>query len=97
MKLKTILRILTTPSCWYRNHKVDLVWDMKLNQLLDKYDFTDITEHTVTLGSTRVWIKNHPYASFTLYHPSAGVVKILPKRETVFRAYDKLVRQMANV
>lgn len=97
MKIKTIIRILATPSCWIRNHKVDLVWDMKLNQLLDKYDFTDITEHTVTLGSTRVWIKNHPYASFSPYSPAAGTVSVLPTRETAFRAHDKLVHQMVNV
>ena len=97
MKLKTILRILTTPSCWIRNHKTDLIWDMKLNQLLDKYDFADIEEHTARLGDQKVWIKNHPFASFSPYNRPYGPLHVLPKRETVFRAHDKLVRQMVNV
>ena len=94
MKLKTLIRILTTPSCWIRKYKTDLIWDMKLNQLLDKHDFADIGEYTAKLGNTLIWHSNHPYASFSPYRPVVGTVSILPTRTTVFRAYDKLVRQL---
>lgn len=97
MKLKTLIRILTTPSCWQRNYKTDLIWDMKLNQLLDQHEFTEIGEYTARLGPIVVWIENYPYASFSPYSPAAGTVSVLPTRETAFRAHDKLVHQMVNV
>ena len=90
MKLKTILRILTTPSCWQRNHRTDHNWDRTLNALLDQHEFTNIDRHTARLGGKLIWIANHPYDSFTPYSHEAGSPPILPSRETAFRAYDKL-------
>lgn len=73
------------PDYWLQNHTYSKAWDRKLNELLDKYDFTNIGSYTAMLGDTAIWISNHPYASFTPYGRD-----VRPRRKTILRAWRKL-------
>lgn len=94
MKLSMLFRILTTPSCWIRNYAYSHAWDIELNALLDKHQFIPVTPCVAELGPYKIWIENHPYASFQQYLPNA--IKMLPSRATVFRAMDKLEEDYAQ-
>lgn len=85
--MKNILRILTTPFCWLRNHRTNKMWDNKLNELLDNYEFEIVNNYTASLGGRELWYRNSPYACFTA--PWMGY-DVMPTRKTVFRALDKL-------
>ena len=56
-------------------------------QLKDGITFTDLTEYTVKMNGIKVWIANHPFASFRTYdnpkliemHPSRYTKRLLKK------------------
>jgi len=93
--MKNIIRnieILLRPSYWSQNYKFSKEVDKSLNYLLDKYEFTNIDECTARLGSTKIWIANHPYASFRI--DEFPIKNLRPSRKTILRAYKKLNRKM---
>lgn len=78
------LRVLFTPGCWFQQDRYSALWDKKLNELMGKYQFTDIGKYKATLGPANdIWIANHPYASFTYRRRR-------PRRITILRAMDKV-------
>jgi hypothetical protein len=85
--MKNLLRILSTPSCWIRNHSTDKTWDLILRQAMAKHKFEPVTQYTAKLGDLIVWVRNHPYCSF---HPEG--MEVLPRRSTVFEAQAKYLR-----
>lgn len=89
MKIKTLFRILLTPSCWMRNRKTDKAISAFINNALDNgYAIVIIDRFTVMLNGLELWVRNYPYAfgdECTPNHYSG-----LPDRETVFRLYDEL-------
>ncbi len=87
--LAGLTRVLCTPTCWLQNSTYSAEWDRKLNQLMKGHRFKTLDAHRARLGPVVVWIANHPYASFT---PENRHVEIRPRRITILRAYDKLVR-----
>lgn len=43
-------------------------WDDALNKLIDDgVPFVNIDDYYADIGTNRVWISNHPYASFTIF------------------------------
>lgn len=85
MNVKMLLRILTTPTCWIRNHDYSAEWDRRLNCALDKGAIiSDVGTHTVKINGDQIWISNHPYASAV---PYLGL-QVMPSRATVFRLMD---------
>jgi len=85
--------IIFHPSYWLMNDKYSKGWDKELNSLLRCYTFKNITSYSAYLGSTKIWIENHPYASFTKYklgqyHPDESNVR--PSRRTLKKAYEAL-------
>jgi hypothetical protein len=68
-------------------------WDTILNELLGRFEFTNIKEHTAQLGNVTVWTSNHPYSSFSRhdadFHKTTGK-SILPYRKTRAIAFKKL-------
>ena len=89
MKIKTLFRILLTPSCWIRNHKTNNALSTFINNALDNSCTIVITDRfTVMLNEVELWARNYPYAFGDKYTPNhySG----LPDRETVFRLYDEL-------
>jgi hypothetical protein len=67
------------------------VWDAKLNELMRTERFTNLDSFTAQLGSRKVWVANHPYASFKPPH-----IDIRPSRMTIYNAHKKLMREISN-
>ena len=84
------LQFLFMPHYWVMNHPYNKQVDEFINQLLDTYEFTNIGDHTATLGNVTIWISNHPYASMTLYGYRYALEKYRPSRLTIKRAKQKL-------
>ena len=42
MKMKTVFRILTTPSCWTRNHKTDKTVDRFVRSIVENKDEVEL-------------------------------------------------------
>ena len=77
------------PSFWIRTKRTSRAWDRRLNALLDAgIPFTDIGCYTARIGDYKVWIENHPYASFTLYGDGKSDIGV--SRSTVARAREWL-------
>lgn len=90
-KITGLLRVLLTPSCWMRVGKYSTEWDLEFTELMENHTFEGRKEYSVQLGPVRVWLGNHPYASFSSFKYDGQVVcGPLPKRITVLRAMDKL-------
>lgn len=90
-KLKEIIRVLLTPTCWVQVDEYSAVWDAKLNVLMRTHRFTHIGEYTAEIDGITVWIANHPYASF---HPYGHGPKVRPRRATILAAHDKLLNDI---
>lgn len=86
--MKDFIRVLFTPSCWIQNYQYNDAWDKKLNALMKNNNFIRTSFETATIGDTRVWIENHPYASFS---PDSCGIHIRPSRATILKAFDKLI------
>ena len=73
-------------------------------QLKDGITFTEITEYTVKMNGVKVWIANHPFASFRTYdkpkliemHPSR-YTKHLLKKELDKQAEISVIRHLNNL
>jgi hypothetical protein len=87
-----LLRVLTTPSCWLQNNSYSRQWDRRLKELMATHRFVRTSRHTAMLGDVLIWIANHPYASFSPYGDRE--MEIRPSRLTIFRAHDKLMRDI---
>lgn len=89
MKFIKSLQFIFKPSYWVLNHDYNAMWDITLNHLLDKYNFTMIDEFTAKLGDTIIWVRNQPYATMRPYS-SNWIIPIRPSRLTIKRAINKL-------
>jgi len=87
-RLIEILFALAHPACWLSQGRYSAEWDKELNRLLECDRFIKIDKFNATIGSVRVWIANHPYASFVMEG-----MNVRPKRMTVYKAHKKLVRE----
>lgn len=71
-------------------------WDVKLNELLDKYenepDNVEVDTYTIELGSTLIWIGNeyYSYGNFYSRYGDKSLNKYRPSIKTMGRL-DKLV------
>ena len=81
------LRFLFMPNYWILNEPFDARIDSIVSDLLDKYEFTDISEYTGKLGDVRIWIANLPYA-VNIYDDN--IVDRRPSRATIYRLVKKL-------
>ena len=86
MTLSHVIKIITTPSCWFRNYPTSKLLSNKINYLLDNNTKMRIDYGVIHLGDLRLWGNNFPYAfgrtKITLD------VAVMPDRMTVFRLYD---------
>jgi hypothetical protein len=106
MDITSRLRInfLLLPFFGARSTKIAIKrdeWDTILNELLNRYEFTNIKEHTAQLGNITVWTSNHPYSSFSNYNEDFHkntIEAILPYYKTREIAFKKLrERKIKNV
>jgi hypothetical protein len=83
------LQFLFKPSYWLMNYDYNEEVDKIVNQLLDKYELTDlcINKCTCKLGKVTIWIENRPYASGRLY--GTKLDKFRPSRLTIKRLLKK--------
>jgi hypothetical protein len=88
------------PDYWQMNHEYCEKWDAELRQLMKEHDFKQLTEnygkikhicsYQVKLGDRKIWVENHPYASFCdRSHTELGKKK-RPSRQTIYLAKKKL-------
>ena len=87
MKIKDILRVIVTPTCWVRIDQYSKIWDAELNRLLDTCKITNIDEYSVMIGGKRIWIANHPYGSGSIV--GSGITCA---RTTAFRLWDETIK-----
>ena len=87
-RLIEILFALAHPACWLSQGEYCAEWDKELNRLLECDRFIEIDRFYATIGGIKVWVANHPYASFV---PEKMGVR--PKRITVYKAHKKLARE----
>lgn len=90
------LQFIFRPSYWCMLYPYSKEWDRKLNKLLDEERFKEISFCTAVLGTQKIWIANHPYASFTPY----GIydrIEVRSSRLTIKRARKKLLNDMFGV
>lgn len=92
MKFKE-LQFLFMPHYWIMNNPYNKQVDEYLNELLDRYNFTNIDDYTANLGPAEIWITNHPYSSMTIREVSSSH---RPSRLTIQRAYNKLKKDSIN-
>ena len=90
-KLYEFLFFLLRPSFWVMNDPYNEKWDMKLNELMRKYIFKNKDNHEAKIGNAKVWIANHPYASFTCRDFPNKYFYGRPSRMTIYRARKKLM------
>ena len=88
------LRVLRTPRCWLQNELYSAQWEKRLGQLAMDNNFVREGGHIARLDTTRIWISNHPYASFVPIIEGTVCTKlpVRPRRATILKAMDKLVK-----
>ena len=76
----TAFWVLLHPAYWVQIYQTNTELDKALlRELKGGTTFTNIGEYTADFGGFRLWIANHPYASFYIYgHNDHG----LPSRHT---------------
>lgn len=87
------LQFIFRPSYWILKDGYSEGWDHKLNKLLDENSFKNFDYYTAVLGTQKIWIANHPYASFTPHGDYSKKV-MRPSRLTIKRARKKLLKDM---
>lgn len=92
MIMKILKKILNYINPFTPNYPYSEEWDYILNGYLDKYNFTKCTDHTAMLGDIKVWVANHPYASFTPYECLSNLGKVSASRDTIDKAHKKYIK-----
>lgn len=90
-KIKAIIRILLTPSCWLRNYSTNKFLSVRINNAIDRE--ADVILHDnyrVIMDGMLIWIENYPYA-FGQVSGQRG----MPDRTTVFRLVDYIDSKLA--
>jgi|LakMenEpi03Aug12_release.lakeMendotaPanAssembly.Ray.scaffolds.fasta_scaffold18638_3 hypothetical protein len=77
------LKIFFNPSYWIMNYPYSAEWDKELNDLMGEHDFKKHSDYYSFLGDKKIWVQNHPYASFTRDCQR-------PSRITIYKANEKL-------
>lgn len=89
---KSLIFILM-PHYWLMNERYSKLWDDKLNNLMDEYEFKIESQgYIATLGTHRIWICNYPYSCFELLKDDSycSGFGLRPSRLTILRAWKKL-------
>ena len=85
-----VIGVLLDPPFWMGIKPICLVWDAKLNDLMDNNEVKRHGCHHAVIGETHVWAASYPYA----YGYAAGGLDGLtgiPKRKTRIRLHNKLI------
>tara|TARA_R110000765_G_scaffold7963_2_gene25959 strand:- start:2532 stop:2987 length:456 start_codon:yes stop_codon:yes gene_type:complete len=78
-----LLITIFNPAYWFQTQRYVDSWDRALNKVLDEDEITSLDDYYAQIGRWRVWITNHPYASYT--HNGSR-----PRRTTIVRAHHRV-------
>jgi hypothetical protein len=86
------LQFIFKPQYWLMNHPYNQEVDKIVNELLDKYELTDLCskECTAKLGKASIWVGNRPYASGNLY--KTELENFRPSRLTIQRLLKRFYK-----
>ena len=86
------LQFLFKPRYWLMNDPYSEEVDKIVNELLDKYELTDLCsqECTAKLGKATIWVGNRPYASGSLY--GTELQNFRPSRLTIQRLLKRFYK-----
>jgi hypothetical protein len=84
------LQFLFKPSYWHMNYRYNEDVDKIVNELLYRYELTDLCNMgcTCKLGKATIWVANEPYASGTLH--GTELENFRPSRLTIQRISKRL-------
>ena len=85
-----MFRVLFTPSCWIQNHQYSEDWDRRLRKLMMQHSFKPLDNYRAELGGIKMWIANHPYASFHIDEDNFRI-NVRARRITILEAGDKYI------
>ena len=95
-KIYEFIWSLCAVNYWLQQKEYNKVYDdWCKDQLKLGCNFTDITEYTAKLSGVGIWIKNHPYASFSVHERKTPEYR--PSRYTMFLLHRKLKKQLEVV
>ena len=89
-KLAEIFFVLTHPSYWLMNHTYSKEWEDVLMREVDLHGFVMVDRFEAKVGKLRVWIENHPYASF--YQKNG--IQVRPSRFNIKKLHDRLIADL---
>lgn len=86
------LQFLFKPRYWLMNNPYSQEVDKIVNELLDKYELTDLCsqECTAKLGEATIWVGNRPHASGSLY--GTELKNFRPSRLTIQRLLKRFYK-----
>lgn len=93
------LQFIFKPTYWLMNYPYNKEVDKIINELLDKYEMTDLDSNraTVKLGNATIWVENRPYASGRLYNTELACYR--PSRLTIKKVLERfnVLRNKVNM
>jgi len=75
--MKDFLRVLFTPSIWFRINGVSKGLDRWMVEALDNPVFSEVSRYTCKLNGKRIWISSYPHS-----YGSSLTSDLLPRRGT---------------
>lgn len=93
-KLWFYLTLIIRPSYHIMNNRYSKAWDDEINNLVLKYKFEKLNEYVALLGNKRIWIANHPYASFV---DSNNMGNYRASRYTIYKLRKKLLEDIKPI
>jgi hypothetical protein len=83
------LQFIFKPWYWVMNSSYSKDMDIHMNELMDKYTFTDYNQFTAYLGNNIIWVTNIPYDTMVPWNGELIDIK-RPSRLTIQRGLRKL-------
>lgn len=83
------LQFIFKPWYWIMNYPYSKDMDIHMNELMDKYTFTEYDYYTAYLGNIVIWVTNAPYGCIVPYTTTIQNTG-RPSRLTIQRGIRKL-------
>ena len=83
------LQFIFKPWYWIMNNPYSKDMDIHMNELMDKYTFTEYNYYTAYLGNIVIWVTNIPYGTMVPWNGELIDIK-RPSRLTIQRGLRKL-------
>lgn len=83
------LQFIFKPWYWVMNEHYSKDMDIHMNELMDKYTFTEYNYYTAYLGDNVIWVTNAPYGCIVPWNSTINNTG-RPSRLTIKRGIRKL-------